>query len=80
MYIDSTLPIEQSIAQFFLVYECQISIDGRTFMIHVDSEREFVRLCQMYDYALEWRGLYHNYAISLGDRLLVLPLREAVIA
>ncbi|MBD1847300.1 hypothetical protein H6F89_28620 [Cyanobacteria bacterium FACHB-63] len=78
--IDSESPIEKEIALFFEVRESQVSIDGRTFVIHVDSEREFVRLTQMYDLARFWRGIYHHFAIALGNRLIVLPLTEVVSA
>ncbi|MBD1842497.1 hypothetical protein H6F89_03515 [Cyanobacteria bacterium FACHB-63] len=78
--IDSENPIEHQIAEFFDVNESQISLDGRTFMIRVDSQQEFIRLIEMYDLARFWRGVYHNYGIALGNRLIVLPLTEVISA
>lgn len=80
MLIVTRQPIEHAIATFFDVQPYQVTIDGRTLVIQANSETEFNQLTQMFDEALEWRGIFHHFAIALGDRLLVLPLKEAISA
>jgi len=74
--IDPEKPIEENLCRFFSIDESQLEFNGRTLIIHCQTQEEFTRLHEEYDFAQFWRGIYHYLALTLGDRLLVLPLRE----
>ena len=76
--IDSEKPIEENICRFFKIEESQLGITGRTMLIHCDSQEQFNRLCGFYEEAQFWKGIYHYLALTLNEKILVLPLNLGV--
>ena len=76
--IDSERPIEDNICRFFKIEQSQLRIEGRTMIIECNSQEEFTRLCEFYEEAQFWKGIYHYLALTLNEKILVLPLNLEV--